>query len=137
MRIQPAIALKLSFVLAMGLAMSACRDQQRSRSGADIAGVYALTSVNGKPVPADITHEGAALQVRSGAFTIKSDGVCSTKTVFVPPSGTEVAKEVSATYTKDGARLTMQWQGAGRTVGTIEGDTFTMDNEGMVFVYRK
>jgi len=64
-------------------------------------------------------------------------GTCSTKTVFVPPSGTEVAREVSATYTKDGPRLTMQWKGAGTTVGTIQGNTFTMDNEGMVLVYRK
>ena len=31
----------------------------------------------------------------------------------------------------------MKWQGAGMTIGTVEGDTFTMDNEGMVFVYKK
>lgn len=31
----------------------------------------------------------------------------------------------------------MRWQGAGVTVGSVEGDTFTMDNEGQVFLYRK
>jgi hypothetical protein len=31
----------------------------------------------------------------------------------------------------------MQWEGAGTTVGTVEGNDFTMNNEGMVFVYRK
>jgi len=31
----------------------------------------------------------------------------------------------------------MQWQGAGVTNGTVEGDTFTMDNEGQIFLYRK
>jgi hypothetical protein len=31
----------------------------------------------------------------------------------------------------------MQWKGVGQTIGTILGDTFTMDNEGMVFVYKK
>jgi len=31
----------------------------------------------------------------------------------------------------------MNWQGAGTTIGTVEGDTFTMNNEGMVFAYRK
>ena len=31
----------------------------------------------------------------------------------------------------------MQWQGAGVTIGTVEGDTFTMENEGQVFLYRK
>ena len=49
----------------------------------------------------------------------------------------EVAREVSATYTNEGSKLTMQWHGAGTTTGTIEGSTFTMDNEGMLFVYRK
>jgi hypothetical protein len=31
----------------------------------------------------------------------------------------------------------MQWKDAGKTVGSIDGNTFTMENEGMVFVYRK
>jgi hypothetical protein len=57
--------------------------------------------------------------------------------VFIPPSGDEVIREVPATYTSDGSELTMQWQGAGVTVGTVRGDTFTMDNEGMIFIYRK
>jgi hypothetical protein len=131
------IALKFFFVLAAGLVMSACMKEKSALNDADFAGVYALFSVNGNPVPANITHEGAGLQVRSGTFTINADGTCSAKTVFVPPSGTEVAREVSATYTKDGSRLTMQWEGAGKTVGTIQGSIFAMDNEGLVFVYRK
>ena len=31
----------------------------------------------------------------------------------------------------------MQWEGAGTTTGTAQGDNFTMDNEGMIFVYKK
>jgi hypothetical protein len=34
-------------------------------------------------------------------------------------------------YTVAGTRLTMQWHGAGTTVGTVQGDTFTMYNEGI------
>jgi hypothetical protein len=88
-------------------------------------------------VPASISHEGVELQVRSGSFIINEDGTCNSKTVFVPPSGTEVTREVTATYTRDGSRLTMQWKGAGITEGIVQGDVFTMDNEGMVFVYEK
>jgi hypothetical protein len=33
--------------------------------------------------------------------------------------------------------LKMQWQGAGQTTGTVEGNTFTMENEVMVFAYKK
>jgi hypothetical protein len=40
-------------------------------------------------------------------------------------------------YTKKGSKLIMQWKGAGTTTGTIECSTFTMNNEGMLFVYRK
>jgi hypothetical protein len=130
-------ALQLVVLLTAGLLLSACKQETKVAAGADPTGVYALVSVNGNAVPASVSHDGTALQVRSGSFTIKADGTCSTKTVFVPPSGTEATREVSATYTKEGSKLTMKWQGAGMTIGTVEGDKFTMDNEGMVFVYKK
>jgi hypothetical protein len=130
--------LQLCVLLTAGLLLSACKPEAKvAEVSSDPAGVYALVTVNGSKVPASVSHDGTALQVRSGTFTIKADGTCSTKTVFVPPSGSEVARDVSATYTKEGSKLTMQWQGAGTTTGIIEGNTFTMDNEGMLFVYRK
>ncbi len=130
-------ALQLCLLLAAGLLVSACQQEAKVEKNADPTGVYALVSVNGSNVPASVSHDGTSLQVRSGTFTIKADGTCGTKTVFVPPSESEVAREVTATYTKEGSKLTMQWKGAGTTTGTIEGNTFTMNNEGMLFVYRK
>jgi hypothetical protein len=130
-------ALQLCFLLTAGLLLSGCRQEAKVATGDDPIGFYALVTVNGNKVPASVSHDGVALEVRSGTFNIKADGTCSTKTSFVPPSGTEGTREVSATYTKDGSKLTMQWQGAGTTTGTIEGNTFTMNNEGMVFVYKK
>ena len=131
------LALPLCILLTAGLLLSACKPEAKVANGGDPTGDYALISVNGNNVPASLSHDGVALQVRSGTFTIKADGTCSTKTVFVPPSGPEATREVSATYTKEGSKLTMQWKDAGTTTGTIEGNTFTMDNEGMLFVYRK
>jgi hypothetical protein len=130
-------ALQLCLLLTAGLLLSACKPEAKIAKDVDPSGDYALVSVNGSTVPASVSHDGTALQVRSGTFTIKADGTCSTKTVFVPPSGSEVAREVSATYTRQGSKLTMQWKGAGTTTGTIAGNTFTMDNEGMAFVYKK
>jgi hypothetical protein len=129
--------LQLCLVLASGLLLSACKPQAKLDKPVDPTGVYTLVSVNGTRVPGSISHDGTPLQVRSGTFTLNADGSCSTKTVFVPPSGTEATREVTATYTKEGAKLTMQWKGAGTTTGTVESNTFTMNNEGMVFVYRK
>ena len=103
----------------------------------DIAGVYTLVSVNGTKLPMTLEHEGAKLVIRSGAFTINVDGTCSSKMVFVPPPGQEVTRVVNATYTREGNKLTMQWEGAGITDGTVEDGTFAMNNEGMVLTYRR
>jgi hypothetical protein len=129
--------LQLCCLLTVGFFLSACKQESNVATGGNQTGVYALATVNGNKVPCSISHEGTALQVRSGTFTIKADGTCGTKTVFVPPGGVERTQEVSATYTKADSKLTMKWQGAGTTTGTVEGNTFTMDNEGMVLVYRK
>ena len=137
MKKQLTIVLKVCFVLTTGLVVSACTKRESALKDAAFAGVYTLISVDGKPVPADITHEGDPIQVRSGTFTINADGTCSMTSVFVPASGSEVRREVSANYSKEESTLTMKWVGAGITVGTIQGNTFTMDNEGILFLYRK
>ena len=94
-------------------------------------------SVDGKQVPCALTHEGTTLTVKSGVFTISGDGTCSSKIIFSVPSNGDVNREVKATYTRQGAKLTMKWEGAGITMGTVEGNTFTMDNQGMTFTYQK
>jgi hypothetical protein len=102
-----------------------------------IVGSYTLVTINGTTLPFTVTHEGPGIQVTSGTFTIRPDGTCTSVVAFVMPSGQAQSREVSATYTQDGSKLTMQWQDAGMTNGTVEGDTFTMENEGQVFLYRK
>lgn len=132
----PATGMVLAFLGACVL-MPACTRQQVPAVGADDTGRYVLVSVNGNDVPTSVSHGGVSVMVNSGVFEIDADGTCRSKTVFVPPSGSEIEREVAATYKRDGSTLTMKWEGAGMTVGTLEGGTFTMDNEGMVFVYRK
>lgn len=132
-----ATARRAFLILTAGLFLSACQPEPGSVANSDPVGVYTLVSVDGKNVPASVSHDGVHLQVRSGTFAFNPGQTCGTKTVFVPPSGTEVIREVSATYTRTGSKLAMKWHGAGTTSGTIEGDTFTMENEDMVFVYRK
>jgi len=97
-------------------------------------GTYNLTTVDGQKVPCTVQHEGHTMTISSGGFVIGADGTCSSKMVL---AGFDRAIEVKATYTREGKQLTMKWQGAGMTLGTVEGDTFTMNNEGMVFAYRK
>ncbi len=103
----------------------------------DPAGTYTLVSIDGKNVPCTINHEGATPTIKSGSFVINADGTCSSKMVFSMPQGPENTREVKATYTREGKTLTMKWEGAGVTTGTVDGDTFTMGNEGMTIVDRK
>ncbi len=129
--------LKLGLALMAGLFLSACRNHKPAFIDAASVGTYALVSVNGTRVPAKVFHDDVALEVRSGSFTFEADGTCSTRTVFVPPSGTEVSRAVGGTCLQKDSKLTLQWKGAGKTTGTIQGNTFIMENEGMVFVYEK
>jgi len=121
----------------VGLFLTMLPRQLPAAGETDFTGVYKLVSVDGKTVPASITHESVTMQVRSGSFTINADGTCASKMFFSVQSGSEMMREVSATYTKEGSKLAMQWKGAGKTTGTLDGDTFTMNNEGIVFVYKK
>lgn len=129
--------LAVAIALASGACHGAARQPHATPDMAEIAGTYALVRVDGNEIPATVLHEGTALEVRSGSFSFGADGTCRTVTVFVPPSGLESTREVTATYAKDGTKLTMWWNGAGVTTGTIDGRQFTMDNHGMLFVYRR
>ena len=97
-------------------------------------GTYTLATVDGNKVPCTVQHEGHTMTINSGNFSINADGTCSSKMSL---AGRDAAIEVKAAYTREGTKLTMKWQGAGMTEGTVEGDTFSMTNEGMVLAYRK
>ena len=103
----------------------------------NLTGTYTLLSVNGNSVPYTLTHEGVNLTINKGYFIINSDGTCISNITFIPPNKVEVNNEVKATYTLAGSTLTMKWERAGITTGTVTGNTFTMNNEGMVFVFQK
>jgi hypothetical protein len=123
--------------LILVLAWTGCQYDAKVAADINPAGLYTLVSVDGKQVPCNLTHEGAAMTVKSGLFTIRSDGTCSSQIIFTVASNRDVNREVKAAYTREGAKLTMKWEGAGTTTGQVKGNTFTMDNEGMVFAYQK
>ena len=121
----------------MVMAWAGCKQHAKVAADSNPVGTYALVSVDGNQVPCTVQHQGHALAVKSGVFIINSDGTCSSRVVFSPPSGGDSTREVKATYTRQGSKLTMKWEGAGMTTGTSKGDSFTMNNEGIIFAYRK
>jgi len=130
------IALALLATLLV-LALSGCHNEPRVTADIDPAGVYTLLSVNSQTVPCDLKHEGAAMTIQSGVFTITADGSCRSLMNFSVPGRGDLSREVKASYTQKGAELTMQWEGAGMTRGQINGNQFTMTNEGMILSYQK
>ena len=123
--------------LCLAMTWAGCKQQAKVAGEGNPAGTYNLVSVDGKPVPCALEHEGHTLTIKSGLFVINPEGTCSSRMVFSPPSGGDATREVKATYTRRGSKLTMKWEGAGTTLGTAEGNTFTMNNEGMVLSYQK
>jgi hypothetical protein len=130
------IALSLLAVLLL-FAFTGCKHESRATASLNPAGVYTLVSVDDQAVPCKVKHEGTALSIKSGVFTITADGSCRSQITFSAPERGDMSREVKATYTQKDTELTMQWEGAGLTKGQINGNQFTMTNEGMIFSYRK
>ena len=124
-------------LLVLLLALAGCTTATKTAADTNPAGAYTLVSVNGQAVPCNLTHEGVAMIVKSGSFIINADDTCRSISVFAVPPHPDIHREVNATYTQTGAELTIRWQRAGITTGQVNGNEFSMDNEGMVFLYRK
>jgi hypothetical protein len=123
--------------LLTAIAFAGCSHDSTTTADTNPAGFYTLVTVDGKQVPCSVTHEGADMTVKSGTFTISADGTCSSRINFSEPPKGDVNRVLSATYTRDGATLTLKWEDGGTTTGSLDGNKFTTDNEGMTFVYQK
>lgn len=121
----------------MVLGWAGCKQPVKVAADTGPVGTYVLVSVDGSQVPCTLQHDRHTLTVKSGSFIISPDGICSSRVVFSPPSGGDTTRDVKATYTRQGSKLTMKWERVGMTTGTVEGDSYTMNNEGMIFAYRK
>jgi hypothetical protein len=130
-------SLQLCLVPLLMVAWAGCKQDAKVAAEINPVGTYALVSINGNKVPYIMEHEGQTATIKSGTFIINPDGTCSSIMNFSLPSGGDSSREVKATYTCQGTNLTMQWQGAGTTIGTVQGNTFRMENEGMVLAYSK
>jgi hypothetical protein len=132
------LALALLSILLLGV-LAGCKSKSASAEPASVnpVGVYSLVSMDGKPVPCTITHDGRAMGIQSGTFTITADGWCDSLMVISVGSKTNIHCQTHATYTLSGDELTMRWKNAGWTKGHVAGDTFTMMNEGMELVYQR
>ena len=101
-------------------------------------GTYSLVSIDGNKLPFAPPHEGGTPpEIRSSTFTLNADGSFALTMTYGLPSGETFSRDFSGTYTHDGSAFTFEWKGAGTTSAIMEGNTLTMDNEGVLYAYRK
>lgn len=124
-------------IMVVALCLAGCQGGMESNKRDEVTGIYYLVKVDGSPVPATVSHDGTMMDVRSGTFIISEDGTCFSRTRFAPSGGEEMTREVYAEYSIEDSVLIMQWKDAGTTEGTVTGDTFVMDNHGIIFEYAK
>lgn len=118
-------------------ALTRSHGQPADKATVNPAGTYSLISVDGKAVPCTINHEGTDMNIHSGTFTITTnDQITSVMNISVGEQK-DIRIERHATYTQNGAELTMKWQSFGMTKGRVAGQTFIMTNEGMAYIYQK
>lgn len=128
----------LGLVLLLAVfGLTACKPIANQATPADVSGTYTLTTVAGKPLPTTPPHEGGAPEVTSGSITLNADGSFVGAMSYRLPDGKAMNRDFTGSYQQAGARLTLQWKGAGTTSATVETNTFTMNNEGVLFAYRK
>ncbi len=123
-------------LLVLGLCPPAGQAASDTTQTSDHQGTYTLVTVNGNKLPYPVSHEDGAPQVLSGAITLNADGTFTSVSSYKLPTGV-ISQQLNGTYTRDGSRLSLQWKGAGTTISTLEGNTFTIDNnEGLLLGYR-
>jgi hypothetical protein len=122
---------------ALALLLPGCRPGGGAVQGSDAAETFTLATINGHELPFTPPHEGGAPEVRGGAITLKPDGSFTSSMTYGGPGGKQGSRDFSGTYTREGSKFKLRWKGAGLTTAILEGNTFTMDNEGVKFAYRK
>lgn len=118
-----------AFLMTAALLGDGCTPRGEARPDTALNGEFRLVAVDGHSVPTALRHGNVTLQVRAGTFTFVEDGSCVSRIWFTPPTGHETCRETRATFTRVRDRVTMKWEGAGQTTGTLAGDRFTMRNE--------
>ena len=133
----PRIIALLALAVLTLTALTDCKSGNHTTANVDPSGVYALVSVDDKPVPCEVTHGNTRMTIKDGVFTIRADATCQSLMRFSVAGHEDVTREAKATYTRNDAELTMKWEKAGTTVGNVDGNQFTMTNEGMILTYKK
>jgi hypothetical protein len=130
---------------ALGLAslaiLSGCTALDSIAGAGRVRGTYELWSVNGSSVPAVAYQEpGYRLEVLSAAFTLEDDGSYSEAGIVRETINGQTSTRSSSSYgyyDYYNGELTFDESSGRRYYGTMNGNTLTIDDQGVQMSYRR
>ena len=131
----------VGLALASLAILSSCTALDSIASGSRVRGTYELWTVNGSSVPAVVYQEpGYRLEVLSAAFTLEDDGSYSEAGIVREMINGQTQTRSSSSYgyyDYYNGELTFDENSGRRYYGTVDGNTLTIDDQGVRMTYRR
>ena len=129
--------------LALALAIVGCgSDSSSEPTNASVAGTWTLQSVNGSQLPFTLSNVGSTkIELVSSVVNVTSAGTWTstsqTRTTINGQATTSTGTQ-AGTYTLSGSAVAIRsTDGTTVQAGTVNGNTLTLAQTGLVFVYQK
>lgn len=129
--------------LALALAIVGCgSDSSSEPTNASVAGTWTLQSVNGSQLPFTLSNVGSTkIELVSSVVNVTSAGTWTstsqTRTTINGQATTSTGTQ-AGTYTLSGSAVAIRsTDGTTVQAGTVSGNTLTLAQTGLVFVYQK
>ena len=127
-------------LLLLSLAVTACGDSVGPDPDAHV-GTYTLQTVNGSPLPFLIRQEGNnRIELTEGTVTLNANGTFSSRHSHRFTEGESISTEtqsLTGTYVKSDGTFTFTDNEGDVYSALLEGNSLTLNEGGVVAVYRK
>ena len=129
--------------LALALAIVGCgSDSSSEPTTASVAGTWSLQSVNGGALPFILSASNPKIELLSNVVNVSANGTWTsttqTRTTIGTQAPTTASSTQSGTYTLSGSAVSIRsTDGSTVQAGTVSGNTLTLAQTGLVFIYQK
>ena len=127
--------------LILAIAVACGSDSPTQPTNASIAGTWNLTSVNGTGLPFVINQSGTdKVELVSDVVTATATGTYTEMFSFRETLNgvvTTTTEPDNGTYTINGTAITLHSSTNGSITGALNGNTFTLVDQGFVFLFTK
>ena len=127
--------------VASVLVLASCSTLDSITGAGYVRGTFELSTVNGSYIPAVVYQEpGYRLDVLSAAFTLEDDGTYSEAGIVRETVNGQTVTRSSESYgyyDYYNGEITFDESSGRRYYGTLNGNTLTVDDQGVRMVYRR